>query len=180
MTYATRQLTAQPGHTIVQVCALGVGLLALMLLILIRTDLVASWRAATPPDSPNRFVINIQPDQVDDFQATLKQAGVNQYDWYPMVRARLLSINGQPVRAQDYVEERAQRLVEREFNLSYAAQPPAHNPVVAGRYQSEEPDAFSVEAGLAETLGLKMGDRMRFDMAGVQHEGRVTSLRKVD
>lgn len=180
LTLATRQLTAQPGHTIVQVCALGVGLLALMLLILIRTDLVASWRAATPPDSPNRFVINIQPDQVDDFQATLKQAGVNQYDWYPMVRARLLSINGQPVRAQDYVEERAQRLVEREFNLSYAAQPPAHNPVVAGRYQSEEPDAFSVEAGLAETLGLKMGDRMRFDMAGVQHEGRVTSLRKVD
>ena len=180
LTLATRQLTAQPGHTIVQVCALGVGLLALMLLILIRTDLVASWRAATPPDSPNRFVINIQPDQVDDFQSTLQQAGVSQYDWYPMVRARLLSINGQPVRAQDYVEERAQRLVEREFNLSYAAQPPAHNPVVAGRYQPEEPDAFSVEAGLAETLGLKMGDRLRFDMAGVQHEGRVTSLRKVD
>lgn len=180
LTLATRQLTAQPGHTIVQVCALGVGLLALMLLILIRTDLVASWRAATPPDSPNRFVINIQPDQVEAFQAALKRAGVTQYDWYPMVRARLLSVNGQPVRAQDYVEERAQRLVEREFNLSYAEQVPAHNPVVAGRYQPNEPDAFSVETGLAETLGLKMGDRLRFDMAGVQHEGRITSLRKVD
>ncbi len=128
-----------------------------MLLILIRTDLVASWRAATPPDSPNRFVINIQPDQVDDFQATLKQAGVNQYRLVPMVRRACSASTASPVRAQDYVEERAQRLVEREFNLSYAAQPPAHNPVVAGRYQSEEPDAFSVEAGLAETLGLKIG-----------------------
>ena len=177
---ATRQVTAEPGHTIVQVCALGVGLLALMLLILIRTDLVGSWRAATPPDAPNRFVINIQPDQVDAFQTTLKQAGVTRYDWYPMVRARLISINGQTVRAQDYTEERAQRLVEREFNLSYAAQAPEHNPVVAGRYLPEESDAFSVEAGLAETLGLKLGDRLHFDMAGVQHEGRVTSLRKVD
>lgn len=180
LTLATRQLTAQPGHTIVQICALGVGLLALMLLILIRTDLVASWRAATPPDSPNRFVINIQPDQVESFQKALREAGVSQFDWYPMVRARLLSINGRAVRGQDYIEERAQRLVEREFNLSYAAQAPAHNPVVSGRYVSEEPDAFSVEEGLAKTLGLKLGDRLRFDMAGVTHEGRITSLRKVD
>jgi len=155
-------------------------LLALMLLILIRTDLVASWRAATPPDSPNRFVINIQPDQVDDFQATLKQAGVNQYDWYPMVRARLLSINGQPVRAQDYVEERAQRLVEREFNLSHAAEAPAHNPVVGGRWVADEADALSVEEGLAKTLGLKLGDSLSFDIAGQVRSGRVTSLRKVD
>lgn len=180
LTLATRQLTAQPGHTVIQICALGVGLLALMLLVLIRTDLVASWRAATPPDAPDRFVINIQPDQVEAFQRALHQAGVQQFDWYPMVRARLLTINGKAVRSQDYTEERAQRLVDREFNLSFAAQPPRHNPVVAGRWVSEEPDAFSVEEGLAHTLGLRMGDRLRFEVAGVQHEGRITTLRKVD
>lgn len=179
-TLGTRQLTAQPIQTVVQVCALSVGLLALMLLILIRTDLVASWRNATPPDAPNRFVINIQPDQVEAFQADLRQAGVKQFDWYPMVRGRLVAINGKAVRMQDYTEDRAQRLVDREFNLSFAAQSPAYNPVVSGRYVKDEADAFSVEEGLAKTLGLKLGDRLRFDMAGVLQEGRITSLRKVD
>lgn len=177
---ATRQLTAQPGHTVVQVCALGMGLLALMLLVLIRTDLVASWRAATPADAPNRFVINIQPDQAAAFQSLIKSAGVQQFDWYPMVRGRLVAVNGKPIQPKDYLEDRAQRLVEREFNLSYAAQAPAYNPVVSGTYLPEEPDAFSVEAGLAKTLGLKLGDRLRFDMAGSLQEGRITSLRKVD
>jgi putative ABC transport system permease protein len=179
-TLATRQLTAQPGHTIVQVCALGMGLLALMILILIRTDLVDSWRSATPPDAPDRFVINIQPDQVASFQALLRQSGVTQFDWYPMVRGRLVAINGKAVRPQDYAEDRAQRLVDREFNLSFAAQSPQHNQVIEGRYASEGEDAFSVEEGLAKTLGLHMGDRLRFDMAGSLQEGRITSLRKVD
>ncbi len=179
-TLGTRQLTAQPVHTVVQVCALSVGLLALMLLVLIRTDLVDSWRKATPPDAPDRFVINIQPDQVASFQALLKEAGVSKFDWYPMVRGRLVGINGKAVKVKDYAEERAQRLVDREFNLSFAGEAPTHNPVVAGRFVPEEPDAFSVEQGLADTLGLKLGDRLRFDIAGTTQEGRITSLRKVD
>jgi putative ABC transport system permease protein len=179
-TLSTRQLTAQPVQTVVQVCALALGLLALMLLVLIRTDLVASWRNATPVDAPDRFVINIQPDQVEPFQATLRESGVPQFDWYPMARGRLVAINGQPVRPEQFAEDRARRLVDREFNLSHAAQAPAHNPVVAGRYTPNEPDAFSVEEGIAKTLGLKLGDRLRFDMAGSLQEGRITSLRKVD
>ena len=179
-TLGTRQLTAQPGHTIVQVCALGVGLLALMLLVLIRTDLIASWRSATPPDAPNRFVINIQPDQVEAFQHTLREAGVTGFDWYPMSRARLVAVNGKTVQPKDHTEERAQRLLDREFNLSHAARAPSHNTVVSGRYLPEEPGAYSVEEGLAKTLGLKLGDRLRFDMAGHVEEGRITSLRKVD
>jgi putative ABC transport system permease protein len=142
--------------------------------------LVASWRAATPADAPNRFVINIQPDQAAAFQSLIKSAGVPQFDWYPMVRGRLVAVNGKPIQPKDYPEDRAQRLVEREFNLSHAAQAPAYNPVVSGTYRPEEPDAFSVEAGLAKTLGLKLGDRLRFDMAGSLQEGRITSLRKVD
>lgn len=179
-TLVARQLTAQPLQTVVQVCALGLGLLALMLLVLIRTDLIASWRQATPADAPDRFVINIQPDQVASFQTALKAAGVARFDWYPMARARLVAINGQPVRPQSYEDDRAQRLLDREFNLSHAAAAPRHNEVVAGRYTPEEPGAFSVEEGLAQTLGLKLGDRLRFDMAGQMEEGRITSLRKVD
>ncbi len=177
---ATRQISARPAYAVVQVSSLAVGLLALVLLVLLRTDLIASWRQATPPDAPNRFVINIQPDQADAFRQTLDRAGVQRYDWYPMIRGRLVAINGQPITPESYTEDRAQRLVEREFNLSNAAAQPPHNQVVAGRWTPGEEGGASVEDGLAKTLGLKLGDTMRFDMAGVPHEVRITSLRKVD
>jgi putative ABC transport system permease protein len=162
------------------VSALAVGLLALVLLVLLRTDLIDSWRKATPPDAPNRFVINLQPDQADAFRKLLADTGVKRYDWFPMIRGRLVAINGQPVNGDSLSEERAKRLVEREFNLSHAAALPGHNALAAGRWTEGEDDALSVESGLAETLGIHLGDRLRFDIAGQMREGRVTSLRKVD
>jgi putative ABC transport system permease protein len=165
---------------VVQVSSLAVGLLALVLLVLLRTDLIDSWRKATPPDAPNRFVINIQPDQAEAFQAHLRQAGVAKFDWYPMMRGRLVQINGQAVDPAAFATERARRLAEREFNLSHAAQAPTHNQVVAGRWTPDEADGASVEEGLAKELGLKLGDAITFDMAGELRISRITSLRKVD
>ncbi len=177
---ATRQLSARPVFAVVQVSALSVGLLALVLLVLLRTDLIASWRNATPPDAPDRFVINVQPDQAEPFQQALRTAGVSDFDWYPMIRGRLVSINGRNVLPEDFGTDRAQRLVEREFNLSNTPVLPDHNPVVAGRWTDNEAGAISVEEGLAEELGLKLGDTVGFDMAGIVTEARITSLRKVD
>jgi putative ABC transport system permease protein len=177
---ATRQLSARPAYAVVQTSALAVGLLALMLLVLLRTDLISSWRQATPPDAPNRFVINVQPEQGDAFQQALKDGGVKKFDWYPMIRGRLVAVNGKPVTPDDFEEERAKRLVDRDFNLSNSAEPPTYNQVIAGRWTPNEKDAVSVEEGLAKTLGLKLGDSLRFDMAGQLSEAKITSLRKVD
>ncbi|RZJ62538.1 MAG: FtsX-like permease family protein [Acidovorax sp.] len=177
---ATRQISARPAYAVVQVSSLAVGLLALVLLVLLRTDLVDSWRKATPPDAPNRFVINVMPDQADAFQQALKDNNVAKYDWYPMIRGRLVAVNGKAVGPADYTDDRAKRLVDREFNLSNATEAPPHNQVVAGQWTAGEEGAISVEEGIAETLGLKMGDRLQFDMGGVLNEARITSLRKVD
>ena len=177
---ATRQVMARPVYAVVQVSALSVGLLALVLLVLLRTDLISSWRKATPVNAPDRFVINVQPDQTQAFQDKLSQVGVKDYDWYPMIRGRLVAVNDREVSPLDYTDERAKRLVDREFNLSARATQPEHNSVVKGQWQEGEKDAVSVEIGIAQTLGLKMGDRLRFDVGGVISEGRVTSLRKVD
>ncbi|KAB2895892.1 MAG: FtsX-like permease family protein [Burkholderiaceae bacterium] len=177
---ATRQISARPAYAVVQVSSLAVGLLALVLLVLLRTDLISSWRQATPPDAPNRFVINVMPDQAEGFQRTLREAGVRRYDWYPMIRGRLVAVNDRAVGPADYTEDRAKRLVDREFNLSNAMQAPAHNEIVAGRWTPGEQGAVSVEEGIAETLGLKLGDSLRFDIGGVLSEARITSLRKVD
>ena len=177
---ATRQLAARPGFSVLQVSALSVGLLSLVLLVLLRTDLVASWRASTPPDAPNRFVINLQPEQSTAFQQSLREAGVLGYDWYPMIRGRLVGINGQVIKPGHFASDRAQRLVEREFNLSHTAQLPGHNSVSKGRWTPDEADGLSVEEGLAQTLNLRLGDRLQFDIAGTLREGRITSLRKVE
>ena len=177
---ATRQISARPAYTVVQVSALAVGLLALVLLVLLRTDLISSWRKATPADAPNRFVINVMPEQADGFVDALHGAGVTKLDWYPMIRGRLVAVNGRSVSSEDYSDDRAKRLVDRDFNLSHSATRPDNNQVVAGAWTPEEPGAISMEEGIATTLNLKLGDTLRFDMAGVQMDSKVTSLRKVD
>jgi len=180
MHLAARQMATRPTLVMVQVSSLGLGLFALILLVLLRTDLIDSWRRATPPDAPDRFVINVMPDQAEAFVQHLKDHGVQRFDWYPMVRGRLVAINGQAVRSDRYADDRARQLVDREFNLSYAAQPPAHNAVIGGQWQPGQAGALSVEAGLMQRLGLKLGDRLGFEVAAQRVEGQITSVRKVD
>ena len=177
---ATRQIAARPAFAVLQVSALAVGLLALVLLVLLRTDLISSWRAATPKDAPNRFVINVQPPQADAFRKKLADSGVARYDWFPMIRGRLVAIDGKAVVPEQFADDRAKRLVEREFNLSHAVDLPAHNTVEKGKWTANEAGGLSVEDGLAATLGLKLGDTLRFDLGGQAAEGKITSLRKVD
>ena len=177
---ATRQIGARPTYTIVQVSSLAIGLLALVLLVLPRTDLIGSWRKATPPDAPNRFVINVMPEQADAFQQRLKAAGISQFDWYPMIRGRLVAINGNAVSSENYADERAQRLVDREFNLSYNASLPPSNLITQGTWKPEESGAISMEEGLARTLNIALGDVLRFEIAGVTSDTTVSSFRKVD
>src|SRR5690606_9035613 len=120
--------------SVAQVVALAIGLMALMLLTVTRTDLIEGWQRASPPDAPNRFVINIQPDQRARVDEQLAAAGIADATLFPMVRGRLVSINGAPIDVDAYDDDRAQRMVQREFNLSYMAEPPSHNTVVAGRW----------------------------------------------
>jgi putative ABC transport system permease protein len=177
---ATRQLTARPAFAVVQISALSLGLLALVLLVLLRTDLIDSWRKATPPDAPNRFVINVMPEQSEAFQQTLKQAGIKNYDWFPMIRGRLVAINKTEVKLNNFADERARRMLDREFNLSNNAVLPAHNIVTSGAWTPEETGGVSVEESVAKTLNLSLGDQLRFDVGGMMVESKVSSIRKVD
>lgn len=177
--FALAVLERRKSVTVLQTVALAVGLMALLLLGMTRNDLLHSWRNATPVDAPNRFIINIQPDQREPLRARLADAGVADL-LYPMIRGRLTHIDGQPIQAGHYEEGRARNLVEREFNLSYADTLPAGNRVVAGTwFDGKRPEA-SMEEGIAKTLGVKLGDTLRFDVAGQSVEAPVTSLRKLD
>ena len=178
---AVRQWVARSGLTVAQVVSLALGLFTLALLTLIRSDLVDSWRAATPVQAANRFVINLQPEQMSAFKARLQAAGIADVDAVPMYRGRWTELNGQIVDPQNFESERAQRLADRDFNLSFSAELPARNTLVEGAWQPPPQGmGVSVEEGFAQTMGLRMGDRMRFDLAGLPLEATITSLRKVD
>ncbi|MCX8005796.1 MAG: FtsX-like permease family protein [Burkholderiaceae bacterium] len=178
--FALAAMQRRPAATVVQLVALAVGIMALLLLTVTRTDLVSAWRRAAPPDAPNRFVINIQPEQAERIAQRLRDAGIADATLYPMVRGRLIEINGRAVGPEAYTSERAQRLVDREFNLSYTDEAPGHNRIVAGRWFAPDAQELSIEDGIAATLGIALGDVLTFDIAGQRLQARVGSLRKVD
>ena len=181
--HGVASLQRRLGGSLVQAVALGIGITALLLLTLTRNELMANWRATVPPDAPNRFVINIQPDQVEPMRRFFAEKGLPVPKLLPMVRGRLVAVNGALVGAENYSEDRARRLVEREFNLSYMASLPEGNRVVEGAWFAaggRGAPMFSVEQGLAETLGLKLDDLLAFEIAGNRVEARITSLRKLD
>jgi len=164
----------------VQIVALSLGGMALLLLTFVRADLMGSWRSRLPPDAPNRFIVNVQPDQraaVLDFFA--KQQ-LPRPDLFPMVRGRLVAINQRPVSGGDYPDPRARGLVERETNLSWLDHLPKGNELVQGDWFGQgAASELSVEEGIANTLGIHMGDMLTYDVAGSQFSARVVNLRKV-
>lgn len=181
--YGIASLARRRGTSLIQAVALGLGMTALLLLTLARDDLLASWKRSMPPDAPNRFAINIQPEQREAVRTLFAAKGLEKPVLLPMVRGRLVAVNGRPVVAADYAEERAQRLVEREFNLSWMAELPEGNSLTAGRWfaaQDAGTPQFSVEQGLADTLKLKLHDVLTYEIAGRRLEAEITSLRKLD
>lgn len=169
--------------SILQVVALGIGIMALLTLTIIRGELLQLWQASLPADAPNRFIVNIQKDQVPALKQFFAARGIAMPELHPMVRARLTAINERAVSSADYSDDRARRLVDREFNLSWATKMQRDNLLLAGQWWGDRParsDQFSMEDGIARALGVKIGDRLSFDAAGSSFTAEVTSLRKVD
>jgi putative ABC transport system permease protein len=167
--------------SIVQISALGLGVMALLTLTLVRDDLLRNWKETLPPETPNRFLVNIQPEQLAPLNDFFASHGLSPPQFFPMVRGRLIAINDRSVSSEEYADERAKRLVDREFNLSWAERLQPDNIVIAGDWRSaNQAAAFSVEQGIAEALGIRLGDKLTFDIGGIKTAAEVTSLRKVD
>lgn len=179
--YALASLERRSSASALQITALGIGLMCLLLIAMTRNDLVAGWRKSTPPDAPNEFLIDIQPDQRDAVTQYLSAHGVPGTVLAPMVRGRLTAINGKPLNPDAYKDDDARRLVDREFNLSYTTELPDDNRLEAGTWYGEtKTPQISIEQGLAKLIKVKPGDVLRFDVTGLQIDAPVTSVRKLD
>jgi len=179
--FAWQSLSRRSLFTGLQIASLAIAIMALLLLAVVRQDLLSAWKNGAPPDAPNRFLINIQPDQKPLIEKDLQAAEVDQVILYPMIRGRLTHINQQVVMPSQFQDERAQRLVDREFNLSYTSELPERNKVVAGRWHgnSSIPE-ISMEQGIVKTLGLSLGDVLQFDIAGIPLQAKISSIRQLD
>ncbi|WP_246606757.1 ABC transporter permease [Novilysobacter antarcticus] len=186
--YGLANVSRRPATSIAQIASLGLGLMALLLLTFVRTDLLDRWQLQLAADAPNRFIINVQDDQIDPVAAFIADQGIGAPTLYPMIRARLVAHNGEPVvrspdaAADDSTDSPDRRRTEREFNLSMAATLDDDNRVVAGRFWDGVPATpeISVESGYAKSLGWKLGDTASFDIAGQPFTATITSLREVD
>ena len=180
MRFAMGTQIRRVGFTMIQISALGISIMALLIIFLLRNDLLQAWQGNISADAPNRFVLNIQPEQRQAVFNELRASGLSHIELYPMVRGRLVEVNGRLVMPQDYRDENAQRLVDREFNLSYTDQLPKDNRIVSGQWFLNDDPQISLESGLAKTLGLKLGDQMTFEIAGQRLTAPITSLRKLN
>ena len=189
--YGLANVSRRPATSIAQIASLGLGLMALLLLTFVRTDLLDRWQLQLAADAPNRFIINVQDDQIDPVAAFIAGQGMAPPTLYPMIRARLVAHNGEPVvttdnavadDARDAQDAPDRRRTEREFNLSMASSLGDDNRVVAGRFWDGVPATpeISVETGYAKSLHWKLGDTATFDVAGQPFQATITSLREVD
>ncbi len=181
--YGMANIARRGRDSVIQIVAFGLGLMVLLLLAVVRNDLMQQWRASLPENAPNHFMINIRPDQtaaIREFFA--KNTAVTPPELVPMIRARLTQINGTPVKDLQIASERGRDFLDREANLTWAQSMQKDNKLVAGEWWRADDGGgprVSVEIELANSLGLKIGDQLTYDIAGEIVDAKVTSFREV-
>lgn len=178
------QLLRYPLAAAGQALAFGLILLAMALIALLRGELLDTWQDQLPEDAPNHFALNVLPAERDAFAARLAELSPHPAPLYPVVPGRLIMINGEPVRQLVTKESRGERAIQRDLSLTWAEALPSDNLLTAGSWwgaaHASELPGVSVESELAESLQLKLGDQLRFNVGGIEREAQVTSLRQVD
>lgn len=178
------QLLRHPLAAAGQSLAFGLILLSMALIALLRGELLDTWQNQLPKNAPNYFALNILPAEKQAFSERLVQLSAPSAPLYPVVPGRLVSINGEPVREIVSKDSSGDRAIQRDLSLTWAADLPSGNSITEGSWWSAQPDdglpGVSVEAKVAQSLKLKLGDHLTFTVAGANREARVTSLRSIN
>ncbi|MFW0757479.1 ABC transporter permease [Pseudomonas sp. H11T01] len=178
------QLLRHPLAAAGQSLAFGLILLSMALIALLRGELLDTWQNQLPKDAPNYFALNILPADKEAFTNRLIELSAQSAPLYPVVPGRLISINGEPVREIASKDSEGDRAIQRDLSLTWAANLPPGNILTQGSWWSDQPSGdipgVSVEAKVAESLKLKLGDHLIFTVGGVNREAQVTSLRTIN
>jgi putative ABC transport system permease protein len=180
--FGVANLSRRRSESIVQIVAFGTGIMVLLLLGIVRDDLNSDWRRTLPADIPNYFFINIPPGDRDAFVQFLKDRGAKTARVLPMIRGRLTRIKGRSVEELKFSGEEGENFATREQNLTWATEPGADNRIVAGEWWKPADygkPLVSLSTEFQDSLGVNVGDRLSFDIAGEPFDVQVASIRKV-
>jgi putative ABC transport system permease protein len=181
--YGLANVARRGRDSAIQVVAFGLGITVLLLLTLVRTDLLEGWRQTLGDDAPNHFLINIQPHETESVAALFEKNGIAAPVFTPLVRARMTAINDESVKDREYPNEDGKWLANREANLSWAAEMSASNELIEGEWWPKDysgPPLISIEEESAANAGLRIGDHLKFFIAGREVEAEITSTRKIN
>lgn len=176
---AINRLLRQPWMTLTQLAAFSLSFMLLALLLVLRGDLLDRWQQQLPPDSPNYFLLNMTPQQVPQVTAFLTQHQITPSTFYPIVRVRLSEINQQLATERVAEDAPGGEAVNRELNLTWQQDLPAHNILTVGQWPPKA-DEVSIEQGIADRLGIKIGDKLIFSGDTQSFGATVSSVRQVD
>jgi putative ABC transport system permease protein len=180
--FGVANLSRRRSESIVQIVAFGTGIMVLLLLGIVRDDLNSDWRRTLPADIPNYFFINIPPGDRDAFVQFLKDRGAKTARVLPMIRGRLTRIKGRSVEELKFPGEEGENFATREQNLTWATEPGGDNRIVAGEWWKPADygkPLVSLSTEFQDSLGVNVGDRLSFDIAGEPFDVQVASIRKV-
>jgi putative ABC transport system permease protein len=167
----------------IQVVAFGLGLTVLLLLTFVRTDLLESWQQTLDTNAPNHFLINIQPGERESIANIFSANGIDVPDFVPMVRGRMKTINDEDVKTREYPAEDGKWMANREQNLTWSEEVSDSNELLSGEWWPANysgPPLVSLEKDAAKELGVAVGDRISFLIAGQEIESTVASTRTVN
>ncbi|HHF3408015.1 TPA: FtsX-like permease family protein [Vibrio alginolyticus] len=177
MKLALSRINRTPVTSGLQFGALALSLMLLSIIWLVRSDILADWERTLPADAPNVFALNIGDYELDNYLETLDKNGVTRSQAYPIIRGRLTEINGQNVKEVEY-EGEGSDAIRRELNLTWGDTLPEYNDVLSGEWTNK--GSVSVEADVANDLGIKLGDTLRFVINSQNYDAVVDTIRYVE
>lgn len=179
--YGVANVARRGRESSVQVVAFGLGLMVLLLLTVVRGQLMAEWRGRLPVDAPNRFLINVQPQERQAIAALIARHGIAPPEFTPLARARISRINGRPIGEYRARDRHARHELNRALNLTWKDEPNPGNRVLAGSWWNpgDATPQLSIEQDMLDQMGLKLGDRLTYTLAGDEITATITSTRHV-
>jgi putative ABC transport system permease protein len=162
-----------------QIIGFGLAMAAMLLSYIVQNELVSEWKGQLPDNAPNFFALNLQEAELDRFRQFLAAESIESSELYPIVRGRLVRVDGIDARKLAPKDSQAEAAIERDLSLTWSKAPPSGNRIVRGRWWSGASQRVSVEEKLAAELGIRPGARLTFDVAGAQVDAVVESLRSV-
>ncbi len=180
--YGLANISRRGRESVVQVVAFGLSLMVLLLLTVVRNDVLRDWERSLPEDTPNYFLLNIEPEDWDGIEQLFVEQTDVAPEFLPLIRGRVTSINGTPINEYSFPTQQGNNFVRREANLTWTPTLPESNRIVDGEWWPADYDGalqVSIEDQFARNLGVGIGDVLGFSVGGEAVTAPVVSTRTI-